>query len=107
MYVVLSDKDKERFYNINKIYLKFLGEDVMLAEHIKNANEYHSSTAADILKQLTIRACSKLSGIDQLAAKKLAPLIEEATNKDIKEKSTFDLLLFGLEEFYRKHLLLF
>ena len=104
MYVVLSDEEKERFYVVSKIYLRFLGKDVGLAEQIKDPKEYHSSTAADILKQLAFSTLAKLATKNDTVAKKLAPLVEEVTERDIKDKATFDLLLLKLEKFSKDHM---
>lgn len=108
MHETLKAEEISRFYNISKVYLSFLGEDVTLADSIKNHKEVYASTVSETLNEVVFSSVAKLAKAGHTdAAKELGQLIENAKDMDIREKSTFDMFLVGLENFHKNNILLF
>nr|WP_154957449.1 hypothetical protein [Paenibacillus xylanexedens] len=108
MYEELKEEETNRFYNVSKVYLSFLGEDVTLADSIKNHKVVYASTVSETLNEVVLSSVAKLAKAGHRdAAKELGQLLEKAKDMDIREKSTFDMFLVGLEEFHKNNIVLF
>lgn len=108
MHGSLNEDDIKRYYNIYKIYLNFLGEDVTMANRVKDVKEYHTSTASKMLKEIMWKTISVLSSSNHIEiAKGLGQLFEQTKDLDDGKKSTFETLLVGLENFRNKNILVF
>lgn len=107
MYAVLNAEELNRFYEVSKIYLKFLGEDEALADQVTGHKDVYASTVTDILNQLVLSSAAKLANAGHTdAAKELGQLLEKTANMGKKEKATFDMLLVGLEDFHKSNIVL-